>query len=291
MDWAALLELASFHRVAPLLDRALREGNEASAGREKLSAYVHSISTRSLLLTGELVRLLKAWQAQGIETIPFKGPALAVQLYGEPALRHFDDLDVLVRQADLPAAQQVALALGYRPREQHPFHASFSLFKGQTEIVLELHWDSMPPDFPFHLAPEGLWQRREAFSLGGIPTATLAPADLLLYLSAHGGRHLWLRLLWICDVAQLLRHNPNLDWAALLEQARASGGQRMLFLGLALAHELLGAPLPPEVEQAVRGDAQAAGLARRAKAQLFEAPLEIVKPWKEAAFRRELMDG
>ena len=137
----------------------------------------------------------------------------------------------------------------------------------------------------------GIWERRVAFSLGGASTSTLAPEDLLFFLCLHGSRHLWARLSWICDVAQLLRRNPALDWAQVLAQARRAGGQRMLFLGLALAHKLLAAPLPPEVEQAVHGDPHTAQLVQRVEAQLFEGPLEVVKPWKEAAFRLQLMDS
>jgi hypothetical protein len=293
VDWNSLVQLAAFHRVAPLLDRALRNTCAQAVPASVLAglaAYVRSISHRGLLLTGELVRLLKRLDARGIPAIPFKGPALAALLYGDPALRHFDDLDVLVRQEDMPAAQQVLFALGYQPREQHPFHESFTLFKGTIEVVLELHWYIMPEDFPFHLDPDGLWERREVFSFGGLPAATLAPADLLLYLCAHGSRHFWLRLQWICDVAQLIRRNPALDWERVMEQARIAGGQRMLFLGLALAHKLLAAPLPPEIAREVHGDAHTAKLVQRVWWQIFEGPLEIVKPWKEAAFRRELMD-
>lgn len=248
MDGESLLELASFHRVAPLLALALWEQPDFGS----LTQYVSSISNRSLLLTGELARLLKRLDAQAIPAIPFKGPALAMQLYGDPALRHFDDLDVLVRSGNFDAAKQVVLAVGYLPRERHICHESFTLFKGQVEIVLELHWNIVSEDFHLNLAPEEVWARRQPFSLGGASTSTLAPEDLLFFLCLHGSRHLCARLLWICDVAQLLRRNPALDWAALLERARVAGGRRMLFLGLYLANDLLAAPLPAAVAEAVR---------------------------------------
>lgn len=290
-DGDALLELAAFHRVAPLLHRSLR-GAGAQPPPSKLEAYVRSASNRGLLLTGELLRLLKRWDAAGVQAIPFKGPALASLLYGDPALRHFDDLDVLVRAEDFAAAKEVALALGYQPRERHSLHESFSLFRGGVEIVLELHWEFMPmPEvFPFapHLADA--WSRCETISLGGYKARAFAPADQLLYLCAHGSRHLWFRLQWICDVAQLLRTRPDLDWERLMVQARSSGGWRMLFLGLYLAHDLLGALLPPEIEQAVRNDRHTLKLANQITRRYFEAPLTVIKPWKETLFPLQLID-
>jgi hypothetical protein len=293
VDWGSLVHLAAFHRVAPLLDRSLREGCPPAvpaAVRADLAAYVRSLSSRSLLLTGELVRLLKQLEAQGVLAIPFKGPALACLLYGDPALRHFDDLDILVRRQDFSAAKSVILSLGYQPKEQYVYHESFMLARGSTELVVELHWDIMPEDFPLRLDLEGIWERRASLPLGGAQAATLSPEDLLLFLCLHGSRHQWLRLQWLCDVAQLIRRYPSLDWEKVMEQARIAGGRRMLFLGIYLANDILGAPLPPEIEQKVRRDPPIAKLAGQVKWRLFEGPLQLFKPWKRADFRSQLMD-
>ena len=55
VDWSDLLQIAAFHRVAPILDRALRNGCPQAAPASvlaDLAAYVRSASIRSLLLTG-----------------------------------------------------------------------------------------------------------------------------------------------------------------------------------------------------------------------------------------------
>ncbi len=290
-SWDALLDLAAFHRVAPLLHKSLREAAPHSVP-PSLEAYVRQASTRGLLLTGELLRLLKRWEGAGVQAIPFKGPALAVQLYGDPALRQYDDLDVIVRAADFQPAQDIALALGWLPREQHSHHHTFSLWRGDLEIILELHWEFMPlPDiFPFDSQIDAAWARCETIALGGYKARAFAPEDQLLYLCAHGGRHLWRRLQWICDVAQLIYTRPDLDWTRLMAQAKASGGQRMLFLGLSVAQDLLGAPLSPAIAQTVRGHRHTAKLTRQVKRQYFEEPLAVIKPWKETFFPLQLID-
>jgi hypothetical protein len=77
----------------------------------------------------------------------------------------------------------------------------------------------------------------------------------------HGATHRWPRLEWICDVAELLRRGTPVDWDRLLQRARASGAARMLGLGVQLAHELLGAPLPLALAT-LAGDARVRALAR-----------------------------
>ena len=92
VDWRFLLELASWHRVVPLFYRSLRGGCRQAVPEPvvpQLEAQVRSALGRSLLLTRELLKLLKHFEAQGITAIPLKGPALAAFLYGEPALRQF----------------------------------------------------------------------------------------------------------------------------------------------------------------------------------------------------------
>ena len=83
---------------------------------------------------------------------------------------------------------------------------------------------------------------------------TLAPEPLLLFLCAHGAKHMFERLGWICDIARFLQVTTNLDWTGIQAQSRRASAMRQLSLGLHLARELLDAPAPkldddPEVER------------------------------------------
>ena len=130
-------------------------------------------------------------------------------------------------------------------------------------IDVELHGSIVPEDFPFHQDLEGVWERRERVSFAGMTVDSLTPEDLLLFLCVHGSRHLWMRLQWICDVAQLVKRQETMDWERIVKQANTSGGWRMFFLGIFLANDVLGMPLPRGLEQGIRHDSQVAKLARR----------------------------
>jgi hypothetical protein len=76
-----------------------------------------------------------------------------------------------------------------------------------------------------------------------------------------------------------------------MEQARNARGKRMLFLGIFLANDILGAPLPRAIEQEVRNDPHTAKLAGQVRWRLFEGPLQLFKPWKKVHFHLQLIDS
>jgi hypothetical protein len=129
--------------------------------------------------------------------------------------------------------------------------------------VVEVQWGIAPR----YLAPPvdhaGLWARAVRIALGGRAVPSLAPEDLLLVLTTHGAKHLWRRIAWVCDVAELVRSAPGLDWALIEAEARRLGTRRMLRLGLALARDALGAALPAPAAGWLHGDRAVASLSAR----------------------------
>lgn len=287
LDWASLLQKALPHGMMPLLYWHLNAACPESVPRPILdhlrSQFLRTLRT-NLFLAGELLRLLERLDAVGIPAIPYKGPVLAESLYGSMALRPFRDLDLLVHAENVPRARDVLISQGYRGH----FHLNrvheAAFLRSQCElafvrdhdgVIVELHWAITPRYFSFSLDPDRLWPRVESVSLGGRTVLSFSPEDLCLILCAHGCLHLWERLEWICDVAQVLQVHKGMNWEQLLAHARALGSERMLFLGLLLANDLLEAPLPKRVMQKVRADPAARSLALQVCHRLFR---EIHRP-------------
>jgi hypothetical protein len=135
--------------------------------------------------------------------------------------------------------------------------------------MVELHARIAPRDFRFPLGLERLWPRLRPLALGGREVHALAGEDLLLVLCAHGAKHLWSCLGWVCDVAELVRAEPAMNWAAVAEEARSLRCERILLLGLALAHDLLQAPVPEDLLRRARGVPAVRALAARVAKQMF----------------------
>jgi len=259
VDWDYVYQLARRHSVLPLIYsqlNALARASVPPAQLARLKENYRDNAARNLLLTAELCRILETFEAAGIEAVPYKGPALALYAYGNLALRRFVDLDLLVRKADTIRAKDVLTAKGFLPstpwtkaqqtlllRTQH----NLSLSREEGRLVVELHWEVASSLFASSLQAEEFWGRLETMRLNNIAVKSLSAEDLLLSLCVHGSKHLWERLAWICDVAELLKTRTDLDWSVVLERAASTGNARMLFLGLYLANRLLDAPLPDTV--------------------------------------------
>jgi len=111
---------------------------------------------------------------------------------------------------------------------------------------------------------------------------TLAPEEMLLALAAHGSKHCWDRLSWVCDLAEFISSQPQTDWAAVLERATAAGRRRRLLWGLLLARDLLGLPLPSEAAAAAAADPRLPRLVAQARPLIFwtrREPFGNVEQW------------
>ncbi|HEY5387803.1 MAG TPA: nucleotidyltransferase family protein, partial [Thermoleophilia bacterium] len=117
-DWDALVDSALRHGLVAQLHAALESAPELTQAvvpgetRAGLASLAGAIAVRSLRMTRQLLLLLERLHAAGIPALAVKGPALSQLAYGEPTLRRFVDLDILVRPSDVCAARAVVEAAG-----------------------------------------------------------------------------------------------------------------------------------------------------------------------------------
>jgi hypothetical protein len=280
VDWTYLLRMAGRHRVMPLLYwnlNAICPNGVPKDILDELRDHFLANGQRNLILTGELLRILKVLEEREVPAIPYKGPVLATVAYGNLALREFGDLDLLVQKDDALEAREVLTTLGYSPpqRMAQAQEAAFLKYDRQFSLVradgcvVELHWTVAPRAIYFVLGPEYLWKRVERVALGGSTVASFSPEDLLLTLCVHGSAHQWERVGWICDIAELIRVSQSVDWERLVKRAYALKCKRMLLLGLILANTLLDADLPQTILDELRADSDVQVLAAEVQRRLF----------------------
>jgi len=286
VDWEYLFQLARRHSIVPLVYVQLQQHASDLVPLEflnKLKKHYFENSARNTLLTAELCRLIKLFSQEGIETIPYKGPVLALFAYGDVALRRFIDLDVIVKKPDVLKAREILLSQGYTPSKSLSLDQQEMLLRTQHNmqfsrdnhrLIIELHWEVAPHLFASTVNGERLWQDLITLDLHGTPVKTFSAEDLLFSLCVHGSRHLWERLAWICDIAELIKRQP-LDWPALLERAAISDTERMFLLGVHLAQQLLDAPVPVEVKQRCDADQRLSSLADNIIEHLFNGPTHV----------------
>lgn len=280
LDWDYLLETADLHCLTPLLYihlTGLAPGTVPPRVLSRLGNANYQNTQSGFVLAGELLKIVECFKANNIDAVPFKGPTLALAVYGDVGLRQFADLDVLVRKQDVPRVQELLIGRGFRPTPelttaQHAALLRFDCacnFDNGDGVVLDLHWRFVEPHSSLVFDPGRLWDRLEPVTIGGNQLMTLSPEDLLLVLCLHGFTHFWERLGWICDVAGLMDRNKSLDWQLVLKNTNRLGMRRILLLGLVLAADVLDATMPTEIQQIASGDAVVKRLAHEIQGQLF----------------------
>lgn len=271
LDWGAVLRLADQHGISLLLYQNLSHFADVVPSpvlallRQRYETNVH----KSLFLTRELIRILDCLNGLGIEVMPYKGVVLSETYYGDTALRQSGDMDLFVRTRDVGRIKDAVGNLGYTPRLAIPEAAEQRYITSGYELtfdspagrnLLEVQWALQPRFYAVDFDMDGLFERAVTASLAGYAVKTPCPGDLLLVLSVHAAKHVWGRLIWICDIAQVLKQ-ANLDWSWVKVQARELGIERILNITLRLTNRLLASPIPAPVEEAVRADRTAQAFA------------------------------
>lgn len=299
LDWSLLLELARWHGLSPLvwwnLKRFPSRLIPEPVQRQLQDRFLHA-SARHQILTRELVDLLGRFGDCGLRAIPLKGPTLIAQLYSGLPLRESTDLDILVPAEEFPKARDLLEGLGYlcrtklKPREAGAYvrAAGEMAFTRADGLTVDLHVRLGPRWFREPLLHDLLWRRPITVPLGHTRVPSLGDEDLLLYLCYHGGKELWSGLKWVCDIDRLVRV-ARVDWKGIQRRAVACGCWRMVRLGLLLAQENLGTPIPSGLLECPLPDKALRAFARRATDHWFSLD-SAPRGFKDTLLRLRLQD-
>ncbi|HEY4710474.1 MAG TPA: nucleotidyltransferase family protein [Candidatus Acidoferrales bacterium] len=301
LDWDFLLTSAAENSVLPLLARQLSRAAPdivPPSELERLKNGARANAVRCLVLTAELIKIMELLQSKGIQAIPYKGPVLAVEAYGEVALREFDDLDIILRQSDMAKSNAVMQEIGYEPRFGWYFAPSTSVIPGEynyrdqkRRLIVEFHTEQTLRHFPVRPDLDDMARRLVSVLLSGHEIPTFGPEDMLPLLCIHGSKDFWERISWIADISEFVQSRPQLDWDLVFRRADTLRAGRMLRLGLALASNLLSAPLPPEVSARVQSDTVASGIASEVARRHFARESPERDAGARFNYRRKMVAG
>lgn len=254
-DWSAAMDLARAHGMEPLAAWYLKTdcaGTFAPDFYDRMRAILRRNTANFVLLSTDLIKVLRILQARGIPVVPLKGPVLAVALFNEIPWRESCDLDLLVRRADVGRAKDALIEAGYQldsqlrsGEENDAFHwrSQLVLFRDDVSPALDLHWELLPSLFPCARYFDSVWERLQNATFHGQEILTLSVEDQLFFLCAHAARHSWHSLRLAVDVARLIYVRPDLDWDSVIRAGRDSDGT-VLALGLWIVSHLLDVSLP-----------------------------------------------
>lgn len=277
-DWNELLSLAERHGVLPLAARNLIEHvpDLPPAVEQSLRSAYEANLRRNLWFSAEMVHIMRHFADRQLHVVPYKGPMLAQLVYGDPGPRSYSDLDFLIAPADFEPAKRALAEIGYQPSEELPpaverlwlrtsYERSFDGAAGKN--LVELQWAVLPRFYAVDFNVRDLLMRAGRAVVSGSEMPCLSPEDSLLVLALHAAKHLWMRLIWVSDIAETLR-TQSIDSASVAEWARSLGIVRILGVSFWLVRNVLQTALPKAAEEMIAADPRVPVLGRQVRERL-----------------------
>jgi hypothetical protein len=263
-DWLALAGRAQRHDVLPILAEQIAR----AAQRPQLPARVERALETSQIRTlksnraiyRDLAEITQRFQACGMPAVALKGVYLATITYADIALRSMSDIDVLVHEENLQAAEDALIRAGYA--REHSDHAEsvnghhLPPFTKPGGSIVEVHWtlneyglpwEEQPGKAVFEVNMAAVWNRVRPVTLEGSPLLALDPIDMILHLGVHTAyNHAFNNgLRDFCDIDRFIRRRSDeIDWDKLLATAAEWGAAKLLCVVLRLSHDMLHTPIP-----------------------------------------------
>ena len=134
------------------------------------------------------------------------------------------DIDLMVRKGDVLRARAILAALGFvggpgpavcgwLPAIQQRIDAPATAGRSHRRVAVGARTVVLRHT-PGHRADV---RQADASLVGGRPCRIRGhPGSWLI----HGAKHLWERLIWVCDIVELVKARPNLDWDRVISTAR-----------------------------------------------------------------------
>ena len=250
IDWTEVIKLANLHKVIPRLYLKAKDYLPETE-RESLRKSFLAIATRNTFIIEELARLTTLFNENDITAMPFKGPALALQIFGDVTKRQFDDIDLIVPSNQIARAVEVLKKNEYQP----DIELSESASKGYNKAGQDWTLHTSNSDICLDIKPASNLksdpEEKEAVLYKDIPIHCLTASDTLEGICVHGNRHLWHRLSWILDVSELIQKLSEDEMESVIASAHKNGTLLRLLLGLNLANEVLKTNLPECVKSEI----------------------------------------
>lgn len=231
-DWGKLFELATCHRVLPMIYDAAAACPAAKRMEPGLFAPIKRTAYQHIMLqtqkTEEFLALYRHLTDAGVTPVLVKG-LVCRELYPNPDYRISGDEDLLAGPENFAACHEAMLAWGmYVSDSGADLESDYEVpyRKAGSPLYIELHRHLFPPESrsygDLNAFFEGSWLKTVGISVNGTCITTLAPEDHLFYLICHAYKHFihsGFGVRQLCDIALFAKHySPEIDWDRVYER-------------------------------------------------------------------------
>ncbi len=286
IDWNCFLKLVNDRHclTGPVYNNLIQYG-KAFIPESVLSQFKRQYQKNAymmLIKTAELIKVNELFTKNGIRALPYKGPVLGIQLYGDLSIRLSNDLDIVVPENCVNHAEKLLMNSGYKrvtpryklsPKQQKVFirnNHHYSFLHPENKINVELHWKFFP-DRICSVDFDDIWQNRQMIKIGENYLPSCALEDYLILLLIHGGKHSWRRLFWLNDILLILNKFTVQNWETFMNRVAQLGINRPAASALLLLNNLFDLELPHRILGLIDNDKKITFLTRISIAFIMES--------------------
>ena len=217
------------------------------------SIYI-DIVKYNMLLTSELIKIMKILEENDIKAIAFKGSTLAQLAYGDVTLRQYVDLDLLVEKENIFKIEDLlkdkytrALKLTSSQEETWFKYAHDLSLTHKNGINIEFHWQMFDSNHPINLGKINFFEESIKTIINNQNINTISNEKFLVYLCIHGSKHLYERIEWVSDIDRFIK-TQKIDWEKVENIIKNDNSERFFLLGLFLSKLLFETKLSKNYE-------------------------------------------
>ncbi|MCP3901726.1 MAG: nucleotidyltransferase family protein [Desulfobacteraceae bacterium] len=247
IDWEKFFKIAISNNLILLVYFCIKNNEQISDDIiNRLKQYYYSIIKRNLVFSNELIKIIKLFDTNNIQSLPFKGPVLSYFVYGSIFNRSFADLDILVSEKDLWRAYNLLISFGYSPLLELSEESICQYMVTEHEMpfrkegigIVELHWELSSMYLNSQVKFKKIRQYIIDSTYESYDINNLSNEFLIVYLCIHGNKHQWDSIEQVTSISWIIENNKTMDWDKVFRLAKELQCVTMLFVGLNLAKKL-----------------------------------------------------
>ncbi|PLY04738.1 MAG: hypothetical protein C0625_15825 [Arcobacter sp.] len=251
-DWVEFVNLSYSHGVFPLVFHALKKFEKIIPKQifQQMKTIHMDIVKQNMLMTSELIKVMKLLDKNNITAIPFKGPVLSQMAYGDITLRQYVDLDILIERNNNKKVFELLKTLNYKSvlstklldrKVCSEIITDFNLKNTFNGVELEFHWQLIEKIFKMNLKYSEIVDCTIEVTVNNYKIKTFSLEHQVVYLAMHGSKHGWERIEWLVDLYRLIKINKDvIDWEKVIKLSFLSKSKKSVLTMLYLLKKLFG---------------------------------------------------